>query len=396
MPSAFSRTTRSLDADRARFTTPILGFCLLLLLMWGSWFTFATVPVYEVTNAARLEVIDAAHPVSAVVGGRVVETRLAIGRVVEQGEVLVELDAGAERLSAAETRVRLADLETRRAGLQAELRAHERALASHAAAQGVASDEARAQAQEAEARARLAASEAERSHQLLAGGVITRAEWERARADADAKRAHADALALSVGRLAGDRGVEASDRRTRIAELHRRITELEGEAAVEAARIERLEYLVDQHRIRAPVAGRVGEVAALEVGHVTQPGDVLGSVVPASDLRVVAYFPAAALGHIRPSQTARVRLSGFSWTEYGRLRAVVTEVGSEARGGQFRAELRLLEPRPPLIPVEHGLPGSAEIEVERVSPFTLVLRAAGRTRNHEQPADARVAATPRP
>jgi multidrug resistance efflux pump len=380
MPSAFTRTTRSLDADRARFTTPILLFCLLLLLLWGSWFVFATVPVYEVTESARLEVIDAAHPVSVLVGGRVVETRLAIGREVEQGEVLVALDAGADRLAVAEARARMADLEARRAGLQAELRAHEQALRSHETTRDVAGQEARAQAQEAEARARLAESEAERSHRLLAGGVITRAEWERARADADARRAHADALALSVGRLAGDRGVEAGDRHARITELQRRVAELQGESTVEAARIERLEYLIDQHRIRAPVAGRVGEVAALEVGHVTQPGDVLGSIVPASGLRVVAHFPATALGRIRPGQDAHLRLSGFAWTEYGRLRAVVAEVASEVRGGRFRAELRLATPDSPLIPLEHGLPGTAEVEIERVSPFTLVLRAAGRTR----------------
>ena len=32
---------------------------------------------------------------------------------------------------------------------------------------------------------------------------------------------------------------------------------------------------------------------------------------------------------------------------------------------------------PPGIPLEHGLPGSTEVEVERVSPALLVLRAAG-------------------
>jgi multidrug resistance efflux pump len=222
-------------------------------------------------------------------------------------------------------------------------------------------------------------------------------EWERARTEADARRAQSSALGHAATRLSADRGVEAGDRRARITELHRQVVELQGESMVEAARIEQFAYRIEQHRIRAPVAGHIGEVGALEAGSVVQAGDVLGSVVPKSDLRVVAFFPATALGHIRPSQTARVRLAGFSWTEYGRLVAVVTEVASEARGGMFRAELRLVAPHPPLIPVEHGLPGSAEVEVERASPFTLVLRAAGRARAPRESGDApRAAAALRP
>jgi biotin carboxyl carrier protein len=44
---------------------------------------------------ARLEVASAAHPVTAVVGGRVVETKLQIGQEVRAGEILIVLDADA-------------------------------------------------------------------------------------------------------------------------------------------------------------------------------------------------------------------------------------------------------------------------------------------------------------
>jgi membrane fusion protein (multidrug efflux system) len=53
-------------------------------------------------------------------------------------------------------------------------------------------------------------------------------------------------------------------------------------------------------------------------------------------------------------------------------------VGSEPREDGVRVEL-LLRPDPgSRIPLQHGLPGSAEIEVERLSPASLALDAAGR------------------
>ena len=88
----------------------------------------------------------------------------------------------------------------------------------------------------------------------------------------------------------------------------------------------------------------------------------------------MALFPAAAVGRIRPGQAARLRLEGFPWTQYGLLRATVSAVGNEADAGLVRVELAIeADPDSP-IPVQHGLPGSVEIAVEKVSPAILVLR----------------------
>jgi len=75
---------------------PLLG---ALLIAWSAWFGLRRVTIYEVTRQARLEVQSAAHPVAAPVGGRVVETRLAVGRDVRFGEVPVALDDAAEQLA---------------------------------------------------------------------------------------------------------------------------------------------------------------------------------------------------------------------------------------------------------------------------------------------------------
>src|SRR5262245_39070933 len=89
----FSTAQRTLDANGFRGTT--LGVLLVvgLLVAWGAWFLGAQVALYAVSDTARLEMGQAAHPVEAPVGGRVVATYLVLGQEVQGGDVLVELDA---------------------------------------------------------------------------------------------------------------------------------------------------------------------------------------------------------------------------------------------------------------------------------------------------------------
>ena len=84
-----------------------------------------------------------------------------------------------------------------------------------------------------------------------------------------------------------------------------------------------------------------------------------------------------ALGRIQPGQQAKLRLSGFSWVQYGSVPATVNRVGKEPHNGTIRVELTLDQPDAFPVSLSHGLPGTLEVEVERISPAALVLRAAG-------------------
>lgn len=153
---------------------------------------------------------------------------------------------------------------------------------------------------------------------------------------------------------------------------------LDGELATATAMLERLGHDIEQRRIRAPIAGWLGEVAELRPGTVVRAGDTLGAILPPSTLQVVAHFPPpAALGRLQPQQPARLRLDGFPWTQYGSLAATVASVAHETRDGQIRVGLSLVPHYTSAIPLQHGLPGTVEVEVERVAPVTLVLRAVG-------------------
>jgi hypothetical protein len=105
--------------------------------------------------------------------------------------------------------------------------------------------------------------------------------------------------------------------------------------------------------------------------------DALGTLAPPGKLKLVAEFPAAVLGRIQPGQPARLRLDGFPWMQDRSLSATVARVADEVQGGGVRVEL-IVRPEPAWpIPLQDGLHGTVEIEVERVSPATLVLRAVG-------------------
>jgi membrane fusion protein (multidrug efflux system) len=377
MAATFSRTLRSLEADGPRRRVVDL-LVVALVVTWAAWLVSARVALYELAESARLEVEAAAHPVAAPVGGRVIETRLAIGREVRQGEPLVVLDAECQRRLISERRTRCTALAERLESLRREIQAERAALAAQRAERAMAIAAARAQVAEAEARARLADRQLARLEALRARRAIATEEFQRGQAEAEACRAARRAEELTAARLGQDRDVQLGDRRTRLARLERTAVELKGDLAVEEAAVRTLEHEVERRIIRAPAAGRIGAVAAeLRVGSVVREAEAIGSVVPRGEPRAVALFPVAAVGRVRPGQAARLRLDGFPWTQYGVLTATVADVGDEARGGLIRVELTLDHDPSSAIPVGHGLPGTAEVEVDRVSPATLVLRAAG-------------------
>jgi membrane fusion protein (multidrug efflux system) len=339
----------------------------------------ARVAIYEVTPTARLEVDQAVHPIATPVAGRIVTTHLVVGRAVQAGEVLVELDAEAPRLQYDEARVRLTALTAQRQARRQELTAEQVAQHDERQAARVAVDEARARSHESDVAARAAAEQADIFMHLDARGLASRLEFLRIKADADQKRAAADTLRLAVSRLEHDQRTKDSDRTARITQFSREVTQLDGDIRTAEATLTRLAHTIDQTRVRAPITGHLGEVAALLPGAVVRQGDTLGVVLPAGALRVVATFPpAVALGRVQPGQPARLRLDGFPWAQYGSLVATVTSVATEARDGAIRVELHLESEAPTAIPLQHGLPGMVEVEVERISPATLVLRGVGK------------------
>jgi multidrug resistance efflux pump len=378
MDTAFLRTLRSLDDDGRRRSLGGMAVIVFLLAAWSGWFFFAPVTRFEVTDAARVEIDQASYPIQSETSGRVRVSRLEMGRDVQAGDVLLELDANPEQLVAREERARLDALLPQVQAIREQLAAIDRTETREREATTVALDEARARFREADAMAKPAEDEVGRLATLRGSGLIPERDLGQARAEAARRRAAAESLALAVTRLESEQRTRESDRDASRRRLRGEISKIEGERTTGGATLDRLQYDADRRLVRAPVSGRIGEAQVLRAGAYVHNGDVLGAIVPTGTLRIVAEFPpASALGRIHPGQPAKLKLHGFSWTEYGSVAASVCAVAEEIRDGRVRVELSLSAPNTTRVRLQHGLPGSVEVEVERVTPARLVFRAAG-------------------
>jgi len=308
-----------------------------------------------------------------------VRVNLSVGSAVRAGDVLLELEADAERLALDEARARLAALDPEVASGRREIVAEERAIEDERRSAAQARDEQRAILRETQAALTLAEEEARRVSRLRARGIVSEQEDARARADVEQRRAASEAAASALARIDQEQKTHESDRLVRIQRLRGALSRLEGETVTSAAVVKRLDYEVERRVVRAPVDGRIAEASEVRIGSMVREGERLAAIVPQGPLRVVAHFtPASAFGRVRAGQRGTVRLQGFPWAEYGSLRARVTRVADEARDGLVRVELDVTD-LPRAIPMSHALPGTVEIEVERIGPAWLVLRMLGGT-----------------
>jgi multidrug resistance efflux pump len=356
----------------------VLGLILItaVIAFWGCWLLLGRVSIYEMSATARLEA-ERVHPVDATVSGRIVASYLSLAREVRSGDVLLEIEADRERLETTEGRRRLVALSSQLAAFETEIPEEEQTIALNSRAAAVRLSQASENLAGVEAAARQAEDQHDRLRQLSAQGLVAEAELVRAKNQAEARRADVAAARLGIERLGAEAVAAERERRAHLGALVRERVTLEGERAAAAAAVTLRERETEERTIRAPVDGNLGEIAPLQVGAVIRAGERVASIVSKGPLKVVADFLPSALGHVRAGQQARVRLDGFPWTQYGHIPAIVQSVARETRDGRVRVELAIQDSPPSSIPLEHGLPGSVEVEVERVAPVALLIRTLG-------------------
>ncbi|QSQ23281.1 HlyD family secretion protein [Pyxidicoccus parkwayensis] len=378
MSADFSHSLRALREDGFRRPGRVLIILALFTFGWLAWFIFARVTVYEVSENARLEVDRAVFPVEAQVDGRVLASHLDIGRRVEKGDVLLELDSNVQRLKLQEEQARLDTLLPQLETLQSELAAQRQALGAEGQAASSQLSEAQANKREAQAALSYADEEQTRFKSLAQSQVISQLDYLKTKAEREKRRAALDAVEQEADRLHSERLNRKSQGMAQVARLERELASMQGLITTTKAHIATLTHDLELFVLRAPASGQIGEVARLQPGSEVKRGDPLAVLVPPGQIRVVADFkPSDALGHIRPGQTARMRMQGFPWAEYGVLNATVSRLASEARDGKVRVECELQPDGSSRIPRQHGLPGSLEVAVDDVSPAALILREAG-------------------
>jgi multidrug resistance efflux pump len=383
MSEAFARTTRSLQLDHHRLWSVALGVGFVLVAAWGLWMGLARVPVRAVSQSARIEAAGVPREVQASLAGTVTEVAIALGDRVEQGQLLVLLDDSSARAALAEATALRDGLTAQLERLTAARQALSEVGATDESARTSAAAAARSAAQQAELAARQARDEAARAADLARSGAISAQELERARAESQRLELETRVRQQVVLQLSSEVAGARESGQVELGRLEQELANLQGQLQSAQAQLAAAELQLERHRLVAPTDGVVGALSVRDVGAVLAVGESVATVVPAGELHVVASFsPAAALGRIRPSQPAQMRLDGFPWTAYGSLPARVERVADEplASGpdaGQIRVELSL-HPGPDWrVPLQHGLPGRVEVEVERLSPGALILQTVG-------------------
>ena len=375
---AFPRSHRGLRTDGMTRHVLTLLLATSILGAWSIWFTCAKVSVYAVSQTARFETAATTQSVESDVEGRVTAVSMRVGQRMKAGDVLVRLDAHAQSLERNALLARLESLQAQRQAIAAEVDAAEKGLGPQAETVAHAYQARIAELTEARLAAQLASEEAERGELLRQRDAVSQAETRRLDTTRRRRAAQVASIERDLKRLTSLQELTTIDRAAEVQHRRRELAMVEGDIAAAHAGIERLAFDIEQRVIRALVDGRVGACAELVPGQVVRPGQRLGVLIPDGHVTIVAQFPPAqALGHIKRDQRAFLRLAGFPWTQYGMVASRVLRVATEVRDGLVRVELTLDDETHARVPLSHGLPGTVEVEIERMSPAHLVWRAAG-------------------
>jgi multidrug resistance efflux pump len=373
----FAQTLESLRRDD-HWTASLAGSLgLCVLVAWVVWLGHGSIRLIEVTESARLQTNGFAFALQAPVSGVVTRADLALDRAVVEGEVLVELDASPERLQRAEVQAQLLGIKPQLEQLRGELEVQERAGKAFESATRAAEEEALARLDEARLQARASSEREERFTQLREAGVSPELDLLKASSEALLNATQVQTSGKLAAKLNLEGQTQSYERRAALHRMQQGIERFESDRRVLEATLDRLDNEIRRRQIRSPATGRLGEVLPIRPGAVLQEGEKLAAVVVPGTARVIADFVAAsAIGRLQPGQHARMRLDGFPWAEYGVLDAAVKTVGSESVDGRVRVELDVTA-LPSRIPIHHGMTGTVEVELERVSPINLLLRTLG-------------------
>jgi multidrug resistance efflux pump len=376
MPDLFRATNQQIARDRTRRQALLLLIPMLLMMLWGAWMYLARISVYASTDQARVEVAQTAFIVQAPISGRVVKSSLALGDEVRHGSVLVELEAEPQQLRVDQEKAHHEALEMQVSNLRQQIATEQGTLLSERGAGDATTQQALADLEKAQDAAEFSRKEADQKATLLQSGLTSKIDAERAQVEFKEKSSDLSAARQAVTKARRQQAMQGGERNLRIQALNKQISEIEGELAASNSTMEQLQHELGAHQIVASGDGRLGEVAPLRAGSFVREGDRLAAIIPDGLLRVVASFPPSeAIGRVRKGQKAWLRLDGFPAAEYGPIVANVVSVGNEVRDGKVQVELAL-QPNP-RIPLQHGLPGELDVEVDRISPASYLLRKAG-------------------
>ncbi len=320
------------------FGVAVLATALVSGLSWWTHGRFV-----QSTNDAYLRADQVT--VAPKVGGYVEAVYVSDNQAVAQGAPLVKI--GAATFDAVVSREE-AGLSARRAEVEAARKQVDQAEA------GVA--QARAQHFAAQVDFLYAAGDARRYDGLAAQGVETQQRADQAHSTRDRAAAAEKTAAAAI--VTAQRQAET---------VKAQIAQASAGVEAQAAALKSAKLNLGDTLLRASVAGRIGD-RSVRLGQFVQPGQRLMSVVPVSDVYLVANFKETQIAGMKIGQVARIKIDALG----GKPIDAVVDSFAPGTGAQFA-----------LLPPENATGNFTKI-VQRV-PVRLRLRAPEALRDHLLP-----------
>lgn len=348
--------------------TTVLLVLLILLAIAGVWI-WSYYSVRESTDDARID--GHVAPVSARVGGNVIEVLVEENAVVTAGQILARIDDRDYRIAlqkaesdlsaqqaaatAARRQVPIASASTSSGLTSAEAGQAEAQAGVAAAKQNIENARARALQVDANLRSAVAArdraaKDLERYKLLIAKDEIPRQQYDTAVSAMQAAQAQVDSAQAAVSQAKSGVDVAESQQHqaeARVAQATSNVTaaktgpeqvaasraranEQQAVAGVRQATLDQAQLNLEYTVVRAPVAGIVGR-RSVQLGQNVQPGQPLFSIVEIRNLWVTAMFKETQLEHMHPGQSVSIKVDAFGGEE---MRGHIDSIGA-ATGGTF-------------------------------------------------------------
>jgi membrane fusion protein (multidrug efflux system) len=282
-----------------RLRLPLMLLAPAVLIAGAAWYFFGT-GRYESTDDANVQAARVA--ISADVAGRVSEVAVRDNQRVKKGDPLFRLDDAPFRIAAEEAEAQLAAARLQVEALKANYRQRQAELRS---------------AQDTLA---YRQREYERQQRLLASGIASQAQYDRASSALDEARQQVSGAEQQIGAVLANLGGRADvnpDRHPAV---------LQAKARADRARLN-LSYTV----VTAPSDGIVTKVEQLQAGNFIAASTPVFALVSTRNVWIEANFKEVQLAHLRPGQAATVEIDSFP----GRSFAAKVVSVSPGTGSQF-------------------------------------------------------------
>lgn len=374
----FLRSRHLLKNDGSQ--TPVIWIAITAVLLgaWTLWLFVGNVGTWVKSKDARVQVDTFVVPLESPVTERIASVHIELGDRVKKGDTLIVLEHTALQHALKKEEQQLEQINSSIDATSRRLNAVSQAQGKELQADAIGLEEEQRNLAEAISHVTFANSRAQRLQESSEAGSVSAVELDQAISEANAAQQRVEGLEKKIARIQqrnqGTEGRTVAEKE----ELRVQYASLQAEASTIESRILSLHEEIRRRIIQAPTDGKIGEVFNVAPGSVLDANTAFGSIVPEGDLKITAHFdPASAWGRVQVGQQANLSFTGFSRIEYGTIPVEVTAVAQEVREQGWRVELQLLPNTETTIPLQHGLEGSVEVCVERISPATLLLRLVG-------------------